>query len=419
MKPSVTTEQKIVRARTQLLLRQPFFGTLCLRLKMISAPVPTMATDGRRILYGPAFVESLTPAELEGVLAHEVMHCALAHHCRRGNRDRRGWNEAADYATNPILLKNNFVLPQGALVDPAYDGLSAEDIYAQLIKNSDAGAGQSSNSQAGSGGQGQQGGSAASSSTPAQSSNAPGTGRSGMPVEGSYGPGGIGEVLDATDDQGDPVSPAEIVRLQHEWGIAAEQAVRMAKACGHEPASVERALTAVRESRQAWREILRDFVASTNASDYRWSPPNRRHIAAGLYLPSIHRSGVGPIVIAVDTSGSIGDEELAQFAGEISSIADDAQPEVIHVVYCDAAVQSSQDFKAGDTIQLEPKGGGGTDFRPVFRWVEEQQLQPTCLIYLTDLCCYSYPPAPDYPVLWATDSRRTAPFGETLHICAE
>jgi predicted metal-dependent peptidase len=94
-----------------------------------------------------------------------------------------------------------------------------------------------------------------------------------------------------------------------------------------------------RQSKQDWRAILRDFVAATTPADYRWTLPNRRYIAAGLYLPSVFREGVGTIVIGVDTSGSIGTHELEQFAGEISAIAEEAQPEIIHVVYCDAAVQ--------------------------------------------------------------------------------
>ena len=124
-------------------------------------------------------------------------------------------------------------------------------------------------------------------------------------------------------------------------------------------------------------------------------------------------------MIAVDTSGSIGTEELEQFAGEISAIAEEAQPEAIHVVYCDALVQSSQEFRPSEQIRLEPKGGGGTDFRPVFTWVEQNELNPVCLIYLTDLCCHSFPEPPNYPVLWVTDSRRIAPFGETVRILAD
>ena len=105
----LSIEEKISRARTQLLLNQPFFGTLCPRLKLVTMPgFPTMATDGRRV-YNPAFVEKLTPAELEGVLAH----VALAHHCQRGERDAALWNGAVDYAINSILISNGINLAGG------------------------------------------------------------------------------------------------------------------------------------------------------------------------------------------------------------------------------------------------------------------------------------------------------------------
>jgi predicted metal-dependent peptidase len=229
-------------------------------------------------------------------------------------------------------------------------------------------------------------------------------------------PGGFGEVLDATDEDGHPASPAEKSRQQQEWAIFADQAIRSAKMCGLEPANLARPLEENRESKQDWRAILRDFVAATTPSDYRWTPPNRRYISRGLYLPSVERSGLGRIVVAVDTSGSIGTHELEQFAGEISAIADEVKPESIHVVYCDAAVQATEEFLPSDPIQLTPQGGGGTDFRPVFDWVAENQVDPVCLIYLTDLCCYSYPVDPEFPVLWVTNSRTTAPFGETVRI---
>ena len=160
-------------------------------------------------------------------------------------------------------------------------------------------------------------------------------------------------------------------------------------------------------------------MAATTPCDYRWSPPNRRYIASSLYLPSVERRGLGEIVVAVDTSCSIGRLELEQFAGEISAISEEAQPEAIHVVYCDAAVQSAQQFGPSEPVRLEPKGGGGTDFRPPFEWVAENDIAPVCLIYLTDLCCDSYPEPPEYPLLWVTDSRRAAPFGETVRITLE
>jgi predicted metal-dependent peptidase len=384
-----------------------------------------------RIVYNPTFVDELKPAELEGTLAHEVLHCALRHQCRRGQRDPELWNEAADFVINPILIGNGFVLPGGALIDPVFNNLSAEEIYARLLRRSSEGGGepkqQTQQQMTAVGGtstapQATRGalpsnGKPEASHQPASDQRGRTTGEATGPA--SMRPGGFGEVWDATDEHGHPASAAEKSRQEHEWGIAAEQAQRSAKAWGHEPACIERPLAESRQSQQDWRAILRDFVTSTTPSDYRWTPPNRRYIASGLYLPSVERRGVGEIVIAVDTSGSIGKRELEQFAGEISAISEEAQPEAIHVVYCDAAVQCAQEFRPSEPVQLEPKGGGGTDFCPVFEWVTEKDLAPACLIYLTDLCCDSYPETPEYPVLWVTDSRRTARFGETVRIDLE
>ncbi len=426
-----TTAQKLTRARVQLLLMQPFFGTLGLRLKLIPGDLPTMATDGSRIVYNPAFVDQLKPAELEGTLAHEVLHCALGHQCRRGQRDPELWNEAADLAINPILIRNSFTLPAGALIEPAFANMSAEEIYTRLLrrKSEEASSAQHQTPQQMNGGgemgNGPQGTHGTAASDPmSDSSDGSGPSQSETQTGQAVGPtpmrpGGFGEVWDATDEHGQTASPAEKRRQEHEWGIAAEQAVRSAKAWGHEPGGIERPLSETRQSQQDWRAILRDFVAAATPSDYRWTPPNRRYIASGLYLPSVERRGLGEIVIAVDTSGSIGKCELEQFAGEISAISEETQPDAIRVVYCDAAVQSAQEFRASEPVRLEPKGGGGTDFRPAFEWVAENDVAPVCLIYLTDLCCHSYPEAPEYPVLWVTDSRRKAPFGETVRIGLE
>ena len=323
--PLAATVQKLTRSRVQLLILQPFFGTLCLRLKLIPGDLPTMATDGSRIVYNPAFVDELKPAELEGTLAHEVMHCALGHQCRRGTRDPGLWNEAADFAVNPILVANGFTLPAGALIDPAFANLSAEEIYARMLQKRTGGstAPKQTPQQASPGG-GTAGG---QQQTPGPSSSSPSSGSSSQSVpnqsqqasgqvSGSTPaqPGRFGEVMDATDEHGQTSSPAEQRRQEHEWNIAAEQALRSAKTCGHDPLGVERPLTESRQSQQDWRAVLRDFVTATAPCDYRWTPPNRRFISSGLYLPSVERRGLGEIVIAVDTSGSIGKIELEQLS---------------------------------------------------------------------------------------------------------
>ncbi|HET6843506.1 MAG TPA: VWA-like domain-containing protein [Candidatus Angelobacter sp.] len=423
MKAPSATELRLTRARVQLLLTHPFFASLCMRLDLRESSIPTMATNGKTIYYNPAFVESLTPAELQGVLAHEVMHCALAHQCRRGVRDTQLWNEAADLAINPIILNNGLTLPADAHVDHQYQGMSAEEIYARLLDQKGGGDGESDPSGAQDAATGSD-----HSPTPSQSSGDDGSQEEGQSSEpgsktgpaAQARPGGFGEVLDATDEMEKPASEAEMHRQENQWKIAAEQAMKAAKSCGKGSADVERLLEEERQSKQDWRAILRDFIAATTPCDYTWSPPNRRHISAGLYLPSIRREGIGPVVIGVDTSGSVGPRELEEFASEISAIADQAQPEAIHVVYCDEAVTSTQQFQPSEPITLEPRGGAGTSFRPVFQWVEQNNIDPACLIYLTDLDCHEYPESePGYPVLWVTNSRRNAPFGETVRILAD
>lgn len=445
MKPADPVLAKLIKARVQLLFSHPFFASLCLRLRFIPSAVETMETDGKAIYYSEKYVESLSAAELAGVLAHEALHCALGHHCRRGKRTPERWNDACDYAVNPIILGNELTLPAGASIKREYEGLSAEEIYAKLPPESDGGGSQATQPQAGEGGassqpapqpqaqesqsKSQNGGSnddkkqppsEPQTSTGDARPDGPSLGASPAQSEPKRRPGGIGDVRDAVDDNGDPASEAEKNEQAQDWAIAAEQAAESAKHCGHNPLGVERLLEDSRESKKDWRAILREFVAATTPSDYRFCPPNRRHVHAGLYLPSIHREGLGPIVIGVDTSGSVGREELQQFADEIAAIAEQSQPEVIHVVFCDAAVQAVQEFSSSETITLKPKGSGGTDFRPVFEWVEENDVHPVCLIYLTDLCCSDYPDSPpEFPVLWVTDSRRVAPFGETLPILAD
>ena len=126
----IPASERIRKARTALLLDHPFFGSLLFRLKSEECrAIPTMATNGVVLRYNSAFVDTLNAATLAGVLAHEVMHPALQHHTRRAKRDPRRWNEACDYAINPLLLDAGLSLPDDVLVDPRFRGMSAEQIY--------------------------------------------------------------------------------------------------------------------------------------------------------------------------------------------------------------------------------------------------------------------------------------------------
>jgi hypothetical protein len=161
-------------------------------------------------------------------------------------------------------------------------------------------------------------------------------------------------------------------------------------------------------ARVDWRELLRRAWSETIPADYSWTRPNRRHVWNGLYLPGVICEGVGEICIAVDCSGSINARQLGLFEAEVRSILAGQQPRLVHVLYFDTEVQKSETYHAGLPIKLTPAGGGGTDFRPCFHWLEERGITPQSLVFLTDLWGSFPEQAAPYPVLWASTDRRSA-----------
>ncbi len=356
------------KARVRVILDHPFFGSLLMKLPLVEDPgCDTLYTDGTKIGVNPEFAKELPPDELCGVLCHEIMHVALGHHKRRGDRDPKRWNVACDYAINPILEKDGVSLPADALLDPNYEDLSAEEIYARLPEPDP--------SDEPSGGQGESGE------------------QDGPP----------GEVRDLPDGAEEAVDEIDV-----------RQATQAAKLAGKGGDAASRAVSNALTPKVDWREVLRQFIQQSR-DDYSWSRPNRRFIGQGLYLPGADGEELGELVVAVDTSGSVDVDMLDQFISEVSAIALESRPSRVHVLYCDTEVEGHDVFERDEPVTANPKGGGGTLFQPVFDAVAQEGITPECLIYLTDL----YGPAPDdpgYPVLWICDSQKTAPFGETIHI---
>ncbi|MBU1067849.1 hypothetical protein KKE60_08685 [Patescibacteria group bacterium] len=387
----LTAEQKIGKARAGLVLSQPFFGHLLLT-KLHMGPEPTcetMRTNGRDLVYNPQYVDTLSLDECKGVLAHEVYHCVLQHTLRRGDRDPQTWNRAADYVVN-AQIGRAFALPSGALQNPAYANKSTEEVYGILAEHQqDQGIQEQGGS--GSGGEGQE----------------------------STDPGRCGEVTDYPGEGAESATQSERAQAAADWKVALTQAAQQASAQGQLPAGIARTVDQIVNPLIDWRSVLRRFMDTCAKSDYSWVRPNRRHIAEGLYLPSLYSEELPPIVIAVDTSGSINGRILSQFAAEITAILQDFKT-TAHVVYCDSEVHGVEEFTSEDLVILHPAGGGGTDFRPVFRHVEEQGITPSCLIYLTDMEGEFPEEEPAYPVLWCkTADRIPAPFGEEVLLRAE
>ena len=393
------TSMRIQKARTALVLDHPFFGSLLFRLRGLeSRSVKTMATDGISLYWNPEFVETLTAATLAGTLAHEVMHPALHHHVRRSGRDPKRWNMACDYAINPLLIDAGLNLPEGVLLDNRFRGMSAEHIYNLLEAESESDQGsEDGEGKPESGGDGAMG--ASSREGDSDSPSAPET------------EGGIGQVLDASLPDDDTPTIEEQVR---EWDVAVNQAMAVARQAGKVPAGLDRTLEGAAEATIDWHEQLRRLWSNTIPADYSWFRPNRRHLWMGLYLPGVVREGAGEVAIAVDCSGSVSPRQLKHFEAEARSILEGQRPARVHVLYFDAVVNKVETYEAGQRIDLNPVGGGGTEFGPCFEWLDERGIKPQTMVFLTDLYG-SFPPlTPPYPVLWASTGGRNAPFGEVI-----
>jgi predicted metal-dependent peptidase len=357
-----------------------------------------MATDGVSIYYNPDFVETLNAATLAGTLAHEVMHPALHHHVRRSGRDPKLWNQACDYAINPLLVDAGLSLPDGVLIDDRFRGMSSEQIYNLLESESETE--QDSGKE---GGDDEPGGEESKDETsPGGDSNEP-----SAPVT----EGGIGQVLDAPPPDEETPTIEEQTR---EWDVAVSQAATVARQAGKLPAGLNRTLEGAAEASVDWREMLRRLWSDTIPADYSWMRPNRRHVWAGLYLPGVIREGVGEIAIAIDCSGSVNARQLKLFEAEVRSILEGQRPQRVHVLYFDSEVQKVETYEAGQPVHLNPVGGGGTDFGPCFEWLDDHGILPQTLVFLTDLYGSFPPSAPAYPVLWASTGSQKAPFGAVI-----
>jgi VWA-like domain (DUF2201)/Putative metallopeptidase domain len=307
---------------------------------------------------------------------------------------------ACDYAINPILVDAGLTLPKDVLIDNRFRGMSAERIY-NLIEDDEKQEGSSgqSESQVGNG-------SGAPKDDSAQNDEA------GSEPQAPSTPGGVGQVLDAPEPEAE--SGPSVSEQAREWQIAVEQAETVAKVAGKIPLGAARALEASQAAKVDWRELLRRAWSDTIPADYSWMRPNRRHVWSGLYLPGVTSEGVGEIAIAVDCSGSVSSRQLGLFESEVRSILTGQRPRLVYVLYFDAAVQKTETFQAGQPVTLSPVGGGGTDFRPCFDWLQEHSVVPQTLVFLTDLCGKFPSDVPPYPVIWASLKDRRAPFGEIV-----
>ncbi|WP_281270006.1 vWA domain-containing protein [Eilatimonas milleporae] len=370
--------ERVTKARTRLLMSQPFFGVLALRLQIQEAcDMDTMSTDGSSIFVNPDFVQQLSDDELIAVMAHEVMHCAHLHPYRREGRDLLLWNMACDYAINSILKESGFILPDGALLNQAYSGMSAEWIYADLLDKRD---GQS-------------------------------------PQSNSLDPGGCGAVTDPQESTGHEQTASDRKQKETAWKHAVIQAHQTAKASGRAPGGMDRLIRDIKKPKLDWRILLARFINARDHSDYSFSRPNPRFLHQDIFLPSLENQKLEELVIACDTSGSVSQEEIDQVNGELNAILQTVRPASVTVLHCDFEIKKVERFTPDSgTVTLEPVGFGGTDLRPPFDWCRENGVMPDAILYFSDLLSHQWPDVSPAPVLWITPNQRKAPIGETISL---
>ncbi len=380
----------ITRQRIQLLCstkKSPFFAHLAMQLVLFeTSQTATMATDGNYLYYNPKWVVAQEDEVLCTGICHEAMHPALGHLWRQGSREKERWNWACDYVINNMLDKNGFKVGEGWLLDHKYDNLSAEDVYAKLPK-----------SKKGSGGGGL------------------GTGQA-SPGDGA----GTFDDHDMWDKAGsDPATGVE--NNEQVWKERMARAAMAAKLQGKLPSDIEGLVEDTLEPKLPWRDVLRNFIQDVQKTDFRMSPPNKRYLsqAIPLIMPSM-KGEMLEIGIGRDTSGSMSDEQIKVCTSELLGIADTFENFILHIWDIDAQVQKYAVAETFDEVHdavVKVKGRGGTDFRPLFKDIEEKSLNISCLVFMTDTLGTFPDAAPSYPVLWVVDQpERKVPFGDTLFL---
>ena len=375
------------KAKTKLVIAEPFYATIVLNLKCHEVnnannkfngqEVKTLATDGTNLVVNTDYFEALPLSRAVTALKHEALHVALMHPFRRGARQHKRWNQAGDYVINGKLEDEGGDLGDDWLLSPGFKGMSSEQVYSQLPDDPPNGGG-------GGGGEG----------TPDKNDNPD------------------NDVLEAPDK-------SEAAEAQARATVA--KAINVAKAMGKMPGDLKEILDDILNPKVDWKDVLRRFMNEVNKSDYSFARPNRRMISQGYYLPTRHgMDSMRDIAVVIDTSGSMGDEELKQMFGEVCGAVEDCCPGRVTVVYCDARVNHVDQFAdtpTADDVRASAKrvGGGGTDLTRALDWIDENIETPAAVLVMTD----GYTPfggERQYPTLWTITTDVVAKWGETVHV---
>ena len=371
--------KKINKAAVSLLLRHPFFGSLLYRHEvLITTSVETAAVSvDRVIMLNPEFVQKCFPAQLEFLLAHEVMHIVFAHIARRGDRDPVIYNIACDAVINETLIVEGV----GEFIEGGIRMLGAqyrtsESIYDEIApklkprKKTSPSKGQGltlplfpngleANGQAG-----------VSEDDDSSGSNSPFIGKLNIPD---------------LPRQARQLTQEEINEQIEEGKIELGQALTTARTCGNMSGLLGRFINSILESSLPWYQILERYMVSKANQRYNWSRPDRRRLNIA-YLPRRERfPSLGTVVIGIDVSGSISDKEIAAYLGHCQRIFELCRPRKVYVVYCTTHVEAVDEFEENEP--LEPRKNlwhGGTYMPAIMDWIAMKEIETDVCVTFTD-----------------------------------
>jgi predicted metal-dependent peptidase len=395
---------KLTAARTKLILDKPFLGALVLRLPMEEANqkwCPTTATDARRFYFNPDYIDALSNEQVQFVLAHEALHCALSHFARRGHREQKRWDMACDLAVNELLVKDGLTPPPGALVDMGFDGMTAEEIYPSLQEEIEAPLDRHLYDEQDDADHDQQ------EAQGKQQDISP----DGPPREGGTA-GGEQKQKGGMSDAPAPLTPDERETLNTQWQQRLAGAAQVAMQAGKLGGVMARFVDHLLQPQLPWRNLLAHYVSNIARDDYSYARPSTRRGDPAVY-PSLRSAQVN-VTIVLDVSGSMTDVELQEFVSEVDAIKAQMRARIV-LHACDA--QLAEDgpwlFEPWEELSLprEFVGGGGTDFRPVFEWLATEDQAPDLLIYFTDARGEFPQQEPLFPVMWLVKGKEKTPWG--------
>ncbi|SFV60891.1 Sll7028 protein [hydrothermal vent metagenome] len=412
----MTHLQKIEKAKARLMLEHPYFGTLAAALKLQQSDnIESFLSDGVHLQYNDAYFDNASVEEVEFALANGAMHTVLKHQSRAGERYEWLWQLATDYTINAMLLKNGFGLPDRANFHQRFEGMYAEEVYEMLrsdIINEELSSDELLQEQA----HDEQG----KSNNDRVSEEGVESPREWNEKGDRPRQGAKSDSLNAKNANRNEVQHAEeeepledMHALQEELKEHFEQIFQKLNRQGTLPKDLKFVVPEYFSHKVDWRELLYGYIASYAKSTYSFIPPNMKYLYRGIYLPSLS-SDLLRIVIAVDTSGSVDETLLGTFLGEVGSIMQRYPNYEIDLITADAKVQSHKVFLPGEALEYEISGGGGTDFRPVFAYIDQQINYPTLLLYFTDGMGTFPETEPHYDVMWVMPEAKEISFGDVL-----